>query len=261
MPFNVNAPVILAAIVIGMALIYHALGKRGMAAGPIFLFMAMAWASGLLLGKLFFLANDWLSYGSRFNGFSEWLARATSADALTFALYGYSSAGGIAGAILGAWLFSRRSKISFVQLLDDCAAPVLLMYGVVRVGCALYGCCYGIALSEPDSPFMKAFLVHAGGRFLFPVQWLDFAVTMALCLFIHFRSRRARHPAPRLRLALLLYPVQRILLEFLRGDEGRGMIGIFSTTQILFLLIWATGIVLFRYLDKKNCSISQEQSR
>lgn len=228
MPFEANTIVLITAAFAGMVLVFHSLKKHAYTSNEIALFMLMAWSLGLILGKAIFLLNAYISYPPHDKDIAQWFSSIAGGNVQSFAFYGYSSLGGLAGAALGAFLFCRIYKHPLLELLDACVLPVLFMYGLVRTGCALQGCCYGIEL----------------GKWLFPVQWLDFGLTMLLCLIIFLRYRRHPEGCTRLRLFLLIYPVQRFMLEFLRGDSGRGMVGPFSTTQLLCVLAFALGLAM-----------------
>jgi len=62
---------------------------------------------------------------------------------------GMASYGGIAFALLFAWLYVRKQKLRFAEILDLFAPYVALSLAVGRIGCFLNWCCYGVASSMP----------------------------------------------------------------------------------------------------------------
>jgi phosphatidylglycerol---prolipoprotein diacylglyceryl transferase len=50
---------------------------------------------------------------------------------------------------------------------------------------------------------------------------------------------------------MLLYAVSRFVIEFYRGDE-RGMVGVFSTSQFISLLLAPLAIVMLVYLSRRT---------
>lgn len=153
---------------------------------------------------------------------------------------GFVLFGGILVGILAGYLF-LKSKDEPIGRWADLAAPSLLLgIGIGRVGCLAVGCCYGtvtdwwwgMVFSDPRSAAPLHISLH-------PTQFLEslFGFISALIFLIIFRKPPSR-PGFAFVCALLVYSVFRFFIEFLRGDQDRGLYfsGMISTSQIISLV-------------------------
>lgn len=62
---------------------------------------------------------------------------------------GLSFHGGVVFAVLAAYIYTKRTKLSFWQCADLLAPSVAIGYAFTRIGCFLNGCCYGCPTSLP----------------------------------------------------------------------------------------------------------------
>ncbi|MCE5324645.1 prolipoprotein diacylglyceryl transferase [bacterium] len=62
---------------------------------------------------------------------------------------GLSFHGGVIFALLAGYIYTRRTKLSYLQMADLFAPSVAIAYAFTRVGCFLNGCCYGCPTSLP----------------------------------------------------------------------------------------------------------------
>lgn len=164
---------------------------------------------------------------------------------------GFVFYGGMFGAIVGAYLFTRFFHLpsqAFIDLLIP-GFPLFHFWG--RIGCFFAGCCYGKVSTWGFPLYGNPHVLHI------PVQLFE---ALCLCLiftvFLLFEKRGL--PAGRLTILYLFsYSICRFALEFFRGDTIRGIWFGLSTSQWISL-----GIVLFtvHYLFKakpwKNYKIS-----
>lgn len=167
---------------------------------------------------------------------------------------GFVVYGGIIGGILAGFLFCKKEKLNFLQYFDLVMPSIALAQGFGRIGCFLAGCCYG---KETTSPFGIVFHeseLAPNGVNLIPTQLissgLDFLSFIVLIIF----AKRKKADGQVAGLYLILYSAGRFFLEFLRGDLGRGNIGILSTSQLLsiFMFVIGCGIVFVRARSAKN---------
>ena len=155
---------------------------------------------------------------------------------------GFVFYGGLAGGIAGV-LFSRKIHRLPVSDLLSVSVPLLpLGHAFGRIGCALAGCCYGIAYSGLGSVTYTHSVTAPNGVALFPVQ-----ISEALCLFLLaallLRLFFRRKPVGILVIVYLAcYSAMRFLLEFLRGDAARGFWCGLSVSQ------WISCAILFSIL-------------
>ncbi len=166
---------------------------------------------------------------------------------VNYLLGGYVYYGGLLGAAAGVYCYCRQYRVAFVSYMDVFAPLIPFVHGIGRVGCFLAGCCYGVeyhgigSVRFPENklipgldevPRVPVQLMEAGCNFI------CFGVMMFL--FYKKRLRGGRL----LGIYLLYYSAARFALEFLRGDGIRGNVGIFSTSQLISLVLIPAGIFL-----------------
>ncbi|MDR2686331.1 MAG: prolipoprotein diacylglyceryl transferase [Oscillospiraceae bacterium] len=150
--------------------------------------------------------------------------------------YGGLIGGGVAGAV-----YIRKYKLDARDVFDILAPSVLLFHAFGRVGCFFAGCCYG-----REAAWGIAFTQSLGapnGVPLIPVQLFEAGFDLLLlAAMLIFRPERKR-PGLLLPLYLAAYASARFVLEFFRGDIGRGVL-LLSTSQWISLLILPAAAVL-----------------
>jgi phosphatidylglycerol:prolipoprotein diacylglycerol transferase len=149
------------------------------------------------------------------------------------------------GGITAALIYIRKNKLDFFEVTDILVPSILLFFTFGRIGCFFAGCCYGciadwgIALpSHGIEPLIPVQLFEAGFTFL---------VMIAVLVF---RPER-KCTGALLPLYLIVYAIGRFVLEFFRGDIGRGVF-ILSTSQWISLLILPAGVILLRWIKKQH---------
>ncbi len=147
--------------------------------------------------------------------------------------------GGLFGYLLGFEVYRRIKRLD--RAARDIAATVIpLFHCFARAGCFCAGCCYG---RRWEGPLSVNYTNVSGGQIVtcprIPVQLLEsgfdlmlFGFLLVLLLRDNWREKHIT------RLYLLLYSVWRFLIEFLRGDELRGVIHGISFSQSISVLIW-----------------------
>lgn len=150
----------------------------------------------------------------------------------------------LAGA-LAAYPACRLLGLSYLKMADAAAPSVSLAHGIGRIGCFLYGCCYGIAsphgVSFPRGSPAWADQVKEGrisaladqSLPVIPTQLIESAYELLLTVALVWLIRRR----PRLGTAGLVYLAAygplRVLVEQLRADPGRGeILGVTTSTFI-----------------------------
>ena len=136
---------------------------------------------------------------------------------------GISQWGGIFGAMLGIWLWSRRNRISFWKLLDAVGPPALVGLAIGRIGDVINGEHHGTVTGLPwGVRYVNPHTLGQPGLVVHP----EVAYEMILCFLIiavllPFIPRlRARFPDGVTGLLFLgVYAVGRFLLSYLRADQ------------------------------------------
>ncbi|MBI2091994.1 MAG: prolipoprotein diacylglyceryl transferase [Deltaproteobacteria bacterium] len=162
-----------------------------------------------------------------------------------------------------SWLiYLRKRGANIAQYLDLTAnvAPVIIFF--VRLGCLLTGCCYGkpaahwphVIFTNPSS---TAYLMKHGNIPLHPTQ-IYFMLNAVVMLVVLMLARKYRKFYGHVGAIFLMYEgVSRFFIEFLRGDEDRGIYfnGLVSTGQIVMVLFFTAGLLMWLWLRKNRISV------
>lgn len=178
--------------------------------------------------------------------------------------------GAIAGGAVGYLAFCYLRKINPLMFGDVIAPSVLIGIGFGRLGCLLNGCCFGDACALPWAiTFPQGsvpFDVLTGRGFLDPAATATmplhptqiyssinaFVLAFVTGTYFHYR----RHHGDVFALALMLYPITRFIIEFLRNDE-LGQLGTGLTiSQIYSLVMFGIGVALSAYLHLRGRTVS-----
>lgn len=137
---------------------------------------------------------------------------------------GFVFYGGLAGVILGAYIYCRQFNLPFGRVMELAAPAVPLFHFFGRLGCYTAGCCGGV-----------------GG---FPLQIVE--AFGNLVIFAVIMGLQDKRPGFSLAfpLYLLMYGSMRFVLEFFRGDPVRVFIGWFSVSQWISLIAVAAAAKL-----------------
>jgi phosphatidylglycerol:prolipoprotein diacylglycerol transferase len=196
----------------------------------------------LVTSKLWLILSSWSYYGANPR---EMFSIATLQSGGTFY-------GGFAGGIVWTIFYTRKEKMPLLPTLDVCAAPLALGHAIGRVGCFMAGCCFG----KPTTlPWAVTFTSDIAARIsgtplnlpLHPTQLYEAAAEFLNFLILYLIGRRWRFPGQIVGAYLILYGVERSLLEFLRDDPGRTPLwnGALSLMQLVSLAMICGGIFLW----------------
>lgn len=138
-------------------------------------------------------------------------------------------------AVLSALLaiFRKNTELSIAEWLNLLTVPFLVFHFFGRIGCFLGGCCYGKetdgiwGIAFPDN--VEAGILHNGKK-VYPTQLFEAAAIALIALSLLFIKHKFA-------VYCFAYPTARFLIEFLRGDDRGGYLGIFSPAQVISLII------------------------
>ncbi len=163
--------------------------------------------------------------------------------------------GGLIGAILAAWLFTRRRKLNFYQMADVLIPSVALGHAFGRMGCLLAGCCFGhptadhfpLGIQFPQGSMAWRHQYEHGiidrlaesSVAVHPTQIYEAFGEVGIFFALLFLARRKAFHGQLLLIYLGLYPILRSVIEVFRGDAERGFVipGVLSTSQFISLLV------------------------
>ncbi len=166
--------------------------------------------------------------------------------------------GGFIGATAVIAAMTYRKQMAPDDVADLIAPSVPLGHAIGRIGCFLNGCCYGRewdgigavcycpALSC-SAHMHEATQGHAPS--LFPIQVVSAAVNVMICLILLGIWRLLPRRGQLLAAYVTIYAAARFLLEYGRGDH-HDLIGPFTPSQMIALILFPTGIAAFMLLQK-----------
>jgi phosphatidylglycerol:prolipoprotein diacylglycerol transferase len=161
----------------------------------------------------------------------------------------------LAGLIFGILYIRRYFKAQFWRLFDITAVGTALAQAIGRLGCFTAGCCYGtptdlwwgvrfFALGNDPHP--------CAGIPLHPVQIYEAALNFFNFLFLFLLVKKSRRPGRTFAFYLVNYGTIRFVMEYFRGDGGRGYLLLGETVvqslsypQLLSILLVSAGILIW----------------
>jgi len=163
---------------------------------------------------------------------------------------GLSMMGGVLLALAVSWLFLKLRNIAFYDMADLLAPSIALGVGITRIGCFLYGCCYGL-------PTEACLGVHfpsesaAGSHFhqaIHPTQLYESAYGF---VFFGVLILAGRFNPPRgvlFGLLMILYSAARFTVDFFRYYEPQQYVvswpAPLTNNQLILSILFVYGLWL-----------------
>ena len=177
---------------------------------------------------------------------------------------------GIPGAVLGGalamWLYTRRKKVSFAMWLDLAAPGLALAQAIGRWGNffnqELYGAPTNLPwkLSIDPAHRLAGFENVAYYHPLFLYECLWNLANMAILLWVSRRFSDRLKTGDIFLGYLVIYPLGRFLLDFLRLDASR-LAGINANqTLSAIVAVVATGILIWRHRPSRSAKETKENA-
>lgn len=165
---------------------------------------------------------------------------------------GFVFYGGVIGGILGILVYSKQFKIELKPLLNLGVLTIPAIQAIGRIGCLAEGCCYGIPYDGIAHITYHNSLFAPNNINLFPVQLVEsvFDAIIFIMLLLNFKKNKDNYKT--VSLYCILYGIVRFILEFLRGDEVRGILLQISTSQYISIVAIIIGIILWNKKENKN---------
>ena len=165
--------------------------------------------------------------------------------------------GGLIAAVAVALWYLRRHRMPVWTVTDIFAPGIALGHVIGRFGCLFAGCCFGRPTDVPWAiTFHNEFAARNVGTPLgiplHPTQLYEAGAELLILFILLFTERRGRYfPGRTFWTYMLLYGVSRFIIEFYRYDP-RGMVGMFSTSQFVSLLIVPLSLVMLFMLSRRT---------
>lgn len=220
--------------------------------GCIFFILLLCWKKhrelyGISLWKALVMAVISIGFGygttSLMFGFENKLQNFTG-----FSWYGAVFFMPVSMAII-FWFLQYVLKLDTLDYIHNLAAPLALMNGFMKIGCTLYGCCYGPVQTEGHFHIYNALF----NRYMFPIQPIEAAWNFFVCGYILWYERRPgklRYTYPTY---MIIYSVGRFFCEFFRqttkvaGFLTGGMV--YALIAIVAGIVW---IIVQKAIDKRD---------
>jgi len=223
----------------------------------------MMWAliPGLIVARLTYLLQNWNQVFAGKQGGQLLVAALALWDG------GIVFYGGVMGGIIGIVIFCRKRNVSPVAMLDVIVPSLFVGEGFGRIGCFLYGCCFGRACTlpwavrfPPDSLTFEKLVERgtiqpdaAATIPLHPTQLYSSVAAFVLAGILAWYFRRRPFDGAVLALAWILYPINRYVLETLRDDEpGRLGIDLTFSQQVSIALVISGGVAMYYFSRQRK---------
>jgi len=222
----------------------------------------MAWAliPGLIGARLTYLLQNWNQVFGGKQGVQLIIATVALWDG------GIVFYGGVIGGIVGIVIFCRRRNIRSLAMFDVIAPSLFVGEGFGRIGCFLYGCCFGRACDlpwavqfPPDSLTFEKLVERgtvepdaAATIPLHPTQIYSSLAAFVLAGILAWYFRRRPFDGAVLALAWILYPINRYILETLRDDEPGRLGTDFTFSQLMSMALVISGAGAMYYFSRQR---------
>jgi len=165
--------------------------------------------------------------------------------------------GGVLLAVPVAVWYVKRNGLHMWNTADIFAPSIAIAHVFGRLGCLAAGCCFGkaaealpwgIIFTDPECLAPTNVLLHPTQLYESAGELLIFLTLIKLRTYKSFNGRLFMS-------YLILYAVLRFIVEFFRGDVGRGFImdnlSVSQGISILMFLIGIAGFVILRGKSRK----------
>lgn len=210
--------------------------------------------TAIVFARLFYVVFSWKQYKDNL------------IDIIKIRDGGLAIYGGVIGAILVAWLYARKKKISFLHLADFGIPYLALGQGIGRWGNFVNQEAFGALTTVPwrmngnvidryitdTMPLADLSVWGVHPTFLYESLW-----DIALFFFLAYYRKRKKVPGEVLFLYLMLYGAGRAFIEGLRTDSL--YIGSLRVSQMLSVILVILGLALFIYRRMKSKRAEDEE--
>jgi phosphatidylglycerol:prolipoprotein diacylglycerol transferase len=154
---------------------------------------------------------------------------------------GLSFHGGLLFGIAAGLIYTCRQRLPQGKVADLVAPLLALGYAMVRIGCLLSGCCFGIPTAVPwalPAAYLDSTLRH-------PTQLYAFFSALAIFALLIYRRSRTRFHGQLFLEFIAYYSIYRFVVEFFR--EVSVFIGFLTLGQAASLVVAAAAFAAIRF--------------
>ncbi len=164
---------------------------------------------------------------------------------------GYMLHGGVFGGMLAAVGISQITGVGLLVMLDALGVCVAIGEAVCRLGCYVYGCCwgkpteseYGVAYTSEHSkvvrccPDLKGVKIHPAQLYALLAHMVQFTIFYLLLPYKMFDGMFAG-------LYLITHPIIRVIMERFRQDDRGKLIGPLTHTNLYSAIQVVLGVAV-----------------
>ena len=158
--------------------------------------------------------------------------------------------GGLIGAVVAGFLYLRIKHQPIWKVADALAPSIALGHALGRIGCLMFGCCYGRVCELPWAVhFPAGHATHPLG--VHPTQVYESVLNFGLYLALAWLYRRKKFDGHVFGVYLVSYALVRALVEVFRGDYAPAQYqlgGWFTPAHFVSLGVLAFGVCLLWWL-------------
>jgi phosphatidylglycerol:prolipoprotein diacylglycerol transferase len=164
--------------------------------------------------------------------------------------------GGLILAVVVAFWYIHRHRMPFWTTCDVFAPGIALGHVTGRLGCLAAGCCYGKPTDMPwaivfSNPLAAANVGTPLGIPLHPTQIYEAGASLVILVALLATERRGRRFAGRTFWSyMFLYAVSRYIIEIYRGDPRGTVLGVFSTSQFISVVLAPLSLLMLFWLSR-----------
>jgi phosphatidylglycerol:prolipoprotein diacylglycerol transferase len=189
--------------------------------------------------------------------------------AMIFAREGLVWYGGLIGGVLAYYLQVRMRKLPLAVMFDATVPGLFLAVASGRIGCFLVGDDYGIYTEAPvgvafpqGTPPSTAGYLRSMGDFIpasisnstvvsvHPTQLYEVAIALVLFTILWQIGKRWLKPGRLFASFVVLYAIERFLIEVVRVKGDRFFLGL-STAQVISVFLVIAGLILWHRQGSK----------
>lgn len=228
-------------VLLGLTVVLRLSKKQGLDPDEMWNLCGLVVLAGIIGSKVLYVINEW---GTTFHSIGDVFSLSTLQAGGVFS-------GGLVLALITAIWYLRKHQISFLRAADVIAPGLALGHSVGRLGCFSAGCCYGRETTVPwgvtfTNPLANQIVGTPLGVKLHPTQLYEMFAELVNFVILYYLATRKKFEGQILGLYLVMYGIERYVIEFFRGDPGRGeILGIMSGTQLISILLVIAGGVLW----------------
>lgn len=229
-------------MIFGLTVVFRLARQQGLDPDKMWNLGVLVIFAGIVGAKILYVINEW---GSTYHSFSDIFSLSTMQAGGVFS-------GGLVLALIAAVWYLRRNHISFLRAADVFAPGLALGHAFGRVGCFAAGCCYGRETTVPwgvifTNPKAQEITGTPLGVRLQPTQLYEMVAELINFVILYYLAGRKKFEGEVIGLYLFLYGIERFVIEFYRGDGGRGVIfgGLMSGTQGISIILVILGGILW----------------